>query len=198
MARVKVQITKRASFQGKSNEWSNVYTYEVNSTSEGDMAALVSVVKNNEQTIHGSDVEFVRAAVWSLGWVSNTMIYTITWTNTWGSQIANQNMYQECAVLVQWPLPRSVSGGKSRYRALKKWYHTNHSHGYTLNGRQARGAFEISEPLPAAMVTLTSPGIAGAKLCNDGGETPTQAFQLGQYLEHRQFPRGRKEYTGVL
>lgn len=195
---VKVAITKRSMFQGQNNEYSNVYSYQVITADEPNMRSLVEYVRERERDIHSTAVEFIAGRCWELGTLSNVMVVSDTWTGLYGRAIDHAAMYKECAILVQWPLPRVVSGGRSRHRALKKWFHTNSLHGYGSSGEQARSALATTETLYIALQGLSDPNISGATICNEDGEEPTTGFKVGKYLEHRQFPTGRKEYAGIL
>lgn len=193
MPRVMVSITKRLKFQGHDEEFSNVYRYEVTSADDYDaMVALVRAVRAAEGPVHSAAVSFIRGNAWDVGLAPNKMIVSEDFSGV-GTGPGNFDIYRECAVLVQWPLDRRVGLRLTRHRSLKKWLHCaqlNFGAGVTGNGLLEAGekarfityANAVADGLPN-----------GAQLVAPNGNRPSEPPRVHDYLEHRQFPKGRKE-----
>lgn len=195
MARVKLAITKSTPFQGKAEEFSNVYTYEdVDIDSETAKNALVTEVVNAEKAIHASDVTFVRAQMWDVGTPPNYMQLSKTLTGV-GSMTPTAQMYRECAILCVWPLPRAIRITRAFRRDLRKYVHTNVAHHYELSGSGSLPyGGRASTALNAYMDKVAAP-VAGVAMVAPDGAGVTGPGQTHGWLQHRQFPRGRKRST---
>jgi hypothetical protein len=190
MALFKVQITKSVSFKGNTDEFSNVYCYE-GGVVDPDWAAVVSALVAAEKTVHASAVTWVRAAVWDIGVPPNTMRYTTSLSGT-GSLSVSSGMYRECAYLIKWPLPRSTATTRSVARSLKKWLHVCSN----LAGTNTDGTATLT-PISGVSalqnyVAVAEEPVAGCELVSPSGAVPNGPAVLHPYLEHHQFPRGRK------
>lgn len=123
MPRIGVSITKQTAYRGATQEFSNVYYYEMLSTP--DAAAADNIIDNLttlEKTFHGSPVTFVRGRVWTAGGgpTSNNMISQKLLTGAGGASVASY-MDRERAYLF-----RLRAGNDSRGNPvyLRKWYHS--------------------------------------------------------------------------
>lgn len=192
--RVKVSITKDTQFQGRTEEFSNVYCYEDVANTEADLEQLVNAVVTAEKRVHGNNVRFLRAQVWDVGLAPNLMRFTKNLTGT-GDLGASGSYYKECAILVKWPLARRAGLRRTIHRSLRKWIHACATvNGIDTSGLNPVGAIAAGTPLANYISEATQP-IAGIRLCAPNGDLPTGAAVVHPYLEHRQFPKGRKERT---
>lgn len=192
MARYKVSVTKGMMFQGKDQEWSNVYCYEVGLVNP-DFDALADAIVAAERPVHGSQVSFRKVQVWDVGLPPNLMRVSKPLSGT--GSATNNDQYIECAHLVKWPLPRSTAGLSSRQRSLKKYLHSNSLAfgsgpwtGNTIFANPAAGSAGRTY-----INAVTAPAGLDAQLVSPSGAEPDGPAVLHPYLEHRQFPRGRKE-----
>lgn len=195
-----LSIEKEATFQGKTERWSNVYCYDTNVSTASEMTALVNAVVALEQPIHGTVVAFKRARIYTRqglnagdpGNMYHVQELTAAGTATYPGPYP---LYRELAVLIKLPMARKVfAGGQlGRQRSLKKWYHPCTSFHLSSTGIM-EGTATIGTV--AAYTTLMSGiqvPVSGSQLVSPYGDPPNAAGQIHGYLEHRQFPRGRKE-----
>lgn len=190
---VALSITKRTTFQGASEEFSNVYTLDSGVDFSNDWSAVANDVADLEKAIMSQQVTFVSYRVWNIGGTpsQNVIIDAGDLTGT-GSQGAIPP-YKECAVLIRWPLTRSPILRRRRW--LSKWLHC-----VSLplsSASEANGTLPISQAdrdriLANYAVPLgNGPGGAGAGVFfTDGlGERPGDP-EVFEFLEHRQFHHG--------
>lgn len=199
MATLKVGVTKETSFQGKLDEFSNIYTYTGDFPDSADYTALADAVVAAERTIFANNVTFKRVRVWgedSIG--RNVMLLTKDLLGT-GSGVPTTGMYKECAIMLRWPLkPRVVGTGsftntfKRVSPYLRKYLHTGMLHGYDGAGAGDGFTPQAASVLQTYAQTIREP-IPGKLLTNDLGDAPEAPHTFARWLEHRQFPRGRKE-----
>jgi hypothetical protein len=192
MARFKVAITKAVSFQGQDQEFANVYCYETGIVNP-NFDSLADAIVAAEKGLFANTVSFRKAQIWDVGVPPNIMRLTKTLTGT--GNAAGGGMYRECALLVKWPLPRSTAGASSRQRSLKKYLHTagTTGGGGAENGATALGAISSIAGLQGYINAVNNPLNGEATLISPSGAVPNGPAVLHPYLEHRQFPRGRKE-----
>ena len=196
MARVGISITKQVAFRGATQEFSNVYYYEM--LSLPDQAAADTMIDNLttlEKTFHSTLVTFVKGRCWSQTGspASNNMISQKNLSGT-GGRATNSAHDPERAFLFR--LRAGVdSRGNPVY--LRKWYH---AYGDFVSG-QVVGNAQLTQQSPwstaqrdaqvAAMQAIgDANGSAGApKLCAKGGRLPTVGanWSAHQWLEHHQF-----------
>jgi hypothetical protein len=190
--RVKLAITKMVPWRSGMEETANVYTYDsVDTASSTAMNGLADAVVSAEKAIFGNGVNFTKAQLWSVGVGINYMYLSKALTGA-GTSGINDIMYAECAILVSWPLPRSTVLTRAARRDLRKYLHTCRLHGYQTTGQEstARGK-RAATTLNTYMDAVAEP-VSGIKLCAPNGDLPTGQGGIAGYLEHRQFPRGRK------
>jgi len=122
MARVGVSITKSCSFRGSTQEFSNVYYYEIDGLPDATEAeGLIDNIVQIEKSFHSVQVTFVRGRCWSAGGTEsqNNMIVQKNLTGT-GARTLVSGMDKERAFLV-----RLRAGNDSRGNPvyLRKWFH---------------------------------------------------------------------------
>lgn len=196
-----VAVEKEATFQGRTERWSNVYCYDMADVSISAQEALQDAVVAAERPVHATSVTFKRTRLFTtegLNLGDSGIMYSIMERNTPGTMGATGtgSFYKECAVLIKWPLPRMVKalGGLGRQRSLKKWIHMGG--GGPLSASEMTGEVALGSTAKAPFLTyaaaVRTPN--GAKLVSpaDGAE-PSDTAIVHPWLEHRQFPRGRKE-----
>ena len=196
MARIGISITKATSFRNSTQEFSNVYHFDVLGSlpTAGQADSLIDELKSAEVGFHSTDVTFKRGRCWSAGGTKaeNNMISQKNLTGT-GSTSLISGFDKERAFLF-----RIRAGNDSRGNAvyLRKWYHScgngpGNSPADTGNLAQTTG---ISNGNKAAMVTAveTIGAIGGGtepyKLCSKTGRLPDAGanFQSHNFLEHHQ------------
>jgi hypothetical protein len=192
-------ITKRADFQGRTEEWSNVYCYDTAASSGAQFQAIIDDLVTAEKAVHSTQVTYVRAMVYTTQGLNGILDlgakYYETTLSGAGTATAGV-LYRECAFLVKWPMdPTTDIFGRSYHRALKKWLHSCTDLGGGAAIQQGNGA--IAAPATTILNTYANAVITavdGSALVAPGtGDGPTGGHVIHPYLEHRQFPRGRKE-----
>lgn len=195
MPRVGISITKQVSFRLSTQEFSNVYYYEM--ASLPDQAAANTMIDNLtalEKTFHGTGVTFIRGRCWSqIGTpAQNEMISQKNLSGT-GARTAFAGLDKERAFLFR--LRAGVdSRGNPVY--LRKWFHAcaefvsgqsistgvqDQTAGWTQAQRDAQAA-----AMQAVGDANGSPG--APKLCSKNGRLPDAGANWGahQFLEHHQ------------
>lgn len=201
MPRRFVSVEKEISFQGRTERWSNVYCFDMGDVSLSAHEAIQDAVLNAEKPLHRTDVSFKRTRVFTTkglnGIGDSGDMYSVMERNTPGTAtLGTQIPYIECAVLVKWPLTRKtkLGGGLGRQRSLKKWIRGLGTHGMTSSQIGGQVALTAAMKQPFQDYSAAILGIANSDLCSpDDGANPSDAVRIQDYLEHRQFPRGRKE-----
>lgn len=196
---VTLSITKAVFFQGKLDEFSNVYEFTGVTDSADAFKALSEAVVGAERGIHSSDVQFKRVRIWGdEGLGVTTMQYSADLLGV-GSIAASSTFYRECALMVRWPLEHRIvptsfpsPGFKRASRYLRKYLHLAAPHSYSTAG-DGNGTDGNAVPLLKDYADRVVAPVAGVKLCAPNGDLPTAGPTWSRYLEHRQFPRGRKE-----
>jgi hypothetical protein len=192
VARFMVEITKSVPFQGRTEETANLYAVECGPL-DPNFTDLINHFVAAEKPIFSTAVSFIRGRVWDIGLPPNTMREVLTLTGT-GSQTDVPGYYRECCILVKWPLPRSTASGSSRQRSLKKFLHTCCAlSGTVLGGTATLPAIATIPNLAAYITAVTSNATLDFDLVSPSGAVPSGPAVLHPYLEHRQFPRGRKQ-----
>jgi hypothetical protein len=197
MARIGLSITKATPFRNSTQEFSNVYYYDLtgNLPDEAEATALIDEVVAVEKTFHTTQATFVRGRLWSAGGSpgTNNMIAQKNLSGN-GTITADSNMDKERAFLF-----RIRAGNDSRGNPvyLRKWYHCNGpfpgSPAPVPAGIQANVS-GFTQPQRDAMAsnmdTLAEIGGVGAWiLCSKNGRLFDSGanFQAHQFLEHHQF-----------
>jgi hypothetical protein len=195
MPRIGVSITKSTSFRGATQEFSDVYYYEVTGlpdTSQAD--TIIDNLTSYEKAIHSTLVTFVRGRLWSQGGSpgSNNMISQKNLSGT-GARATVTSFDKERAFLVRL---RAGSDGRGNPVYLRKWYHScgNISTGVTITNSVLEQIGSLSAGDRAAIVSAVGPaGDANGsplapKLCAKSGRQPDAGanWVAHQYLEHHQ------------
>lgn len=197
-----VAITKRAMFQGREEEFSNVYQYGGASPTDAEASALIDFLVAEERGVHAAAVTFVLGFVYEIGGTpaENLPILRKDLSGT-GDLPTLHPIYRECAVMVFARSSRPSSLGRPVY--FRKWLHAcalpNSSDGTAAvagNGAISSATQSLFTAYMSAVMTPTVNGIEYVMQATNGGtaQTPPTCFP---YLEHRQFPQGRKETNGT-
>lgn len=194
MAIFKVAIEKEATFQGKVERWSNVYTLtREGSATDTELEAMADDLVSQERAVHSNQVSYKKARVWDVGSPPNYMRVSKD-LNVTGGMTTSSPIYRECAVMISAPLPRRFGVFRSLRRDLRKYLHTCHSHGQDAAGATAPTAAAGSDAQMTTFMGILLTGTTGNfEHCAPNGDQPTGPWVQAPYLEHRQFPRGRKE-----
>jgi hypothetical protein len=193
--RIGVSITKQIPFRGSTQEFSNVYYYEI--LTMPDQAAANTIIDNLvtlEKTFHSTNVQFTKGRLWSqVGTPSqNEMIAQKNLSGT-GARATNTAHDPERAFLFR--LRAGVdTRGNPVY--LRKWYHAYGDFtagvvtGNTFLTQQAAYSQAQRDSMAAAMAAVgDANGSAGApKICAKGGRLPDAGatWSAHQFLEHHQ------------
>lgn len=190
-----VSITKSTSYRNATQEFSNVYHYEVAGTPTVAQAdAFIDNLTALEKTFHGTNVTFVRGRCWTAGGTQaqNQMISQKNLSGT-GARTAVAGLDKERAFLFK---IRAGSDSRGNPVFLRKWFHasaqfvsgqsiplgvmeqtsswTSTERGQQVTAMQAIGDANGS-PLQPALCARSGRGITG-------GST----WSAHPYLEHRQ------------
>jgi hypothetical protein len=193
--RIGVSITKSTSFRGSTQEFSNVYYYEVlNLPSETEAETFIDNLTTLEKTFHSTAVTFVRGRCWSQTGspATNNMIKQKNLSGT-GARGLTTGMDRERAFLFR--LRAGVdSRGNPVY--LRKWYNAcgefalamtasssilDNTAGFNTAQRDAgRNAMQAIGDANGSPLT--------PKICSKNGRLPTVGEQwlAHQFLEHHQ------------
>lgn len=195
MARIGVSTTKSTAFRNSTQEFSNVYYYEM--LALPDQAAADTLIDNLvtlEKTFHGTNVTFVRGRVWSQGGSpgTNNMITQKNLSGT-GARTAINSFDKERAFLFR---IRAGSDSRGNPVYLRKWYHScaefvasagvsasvlDNTTAFTTTARNAQ--------VTAMQNIGDANGSAGApKLCAKSGRQPDAGatWSAHAFLEHHQ------------
>ena len=125
MAPYAVSITKRITWRGSTEQFSNVYHYDTSSpiTTDSGWQNLVDQIVALEKPVHYNVVTFVTSRVWgptNAGPAASEtrLIYDLTGTGT-GS---GGRLYAEACVVAQFFLGRATGSGRKRF--LRKYIHS--------------------------------------------------------------------------
>jgi hypothetical protein len=191
VATLGVAITKTTAFRNVQQPFTNVYYYDGPTPDASGAAALADIVKANEVTLHGNDVSFTYARVWTAGGspAANNMIHQAALTGT-GSQPDALNLDRERAVLIQWPAGVSIRGQPV---FLRKWYHSaGDCAGVTFTSGVMQNTTEISSANRTTIATAANANRAVSaggntyNLISRTGRATTGTATCHRFLEHHQ------------
>jgi hypothetical protein len=195
MSEFAISIEKSSSFQGRTEVWSNVYTFSTATGETFDDQLNTNWLVGIEKAVHGTSVNFLTAKSYGVGSSAalNTMRLVSDLTGT-GSQ-TGFDIYKECAILFKFALPRSAI--LQHKRQGRKWLHVCKMRS-APNSAATVGTGQ--DPIASGDITwytanYTTP-LMGAPPGGGDFASKGDGFSLPvihPYLEHRQFPRGRKE-----
>jgi hypothetical protein len=195
MPRIGISITKSTSYRNSTQEFSNVYYFELTGTLPNQTQAegFIDEQVNKERPVHSSAVTFVRGRCWSqIGdKTQNEMIAQKNLSGT-GASAGSTTMDKERAVLI-----RLRAGVDSRGNPVyfRKWYHCCGSFGsvgFTSAHLQQTSGLSQGErdSITSQVSTIFEIGTSGGagKICSKNGRAPTagQPIQAHQFLEHHQ------------
>lgn len=195
MARVGVSITKSVSFRGATQEFSNVYYYNVaTQLNAGQADTLIDDLTTLEKTFHSALVTFVRGRCWTEtgNIATNEMLSQKNLSGT-GARGSVSGMDAERAFLF-----RRRAGVDSRGNPvyLRKWYHacgefvSAQGVSATILAQTAGWTTAQRTAQENAMSAINGGNFTNAvqSICSKGGRTPDggSAWSAHQYLEHHQ------------
>jgi hypothetical protein len=195
MPRIGVSITKSVAFRNSTQEFSNVYFYEM--LSYPDVAAAGTLIDNLvslEKTFHGVNVTFIRGRLWkqTADKATSEMITQKNLSGT-GARTVVSGLDKERAYLFRLRAGVDVRGNPVY---LRKWFHAcaQFSSGVAPGSTILDNSTGFSQPDRDTMVASMQAigdanGSAGApKLCAKGGRQADAGanWSAHQYLEHHQ------------
>lgn len=195
MPRIGVSITKSTSFRGATQEFSNVYFYEVLSQpSAAEADTIMDNLTTKEKTFHATAVTFVKGRLWlETGNPATSLMISQKNLSGTGGRVESTSMDKERAFLF-----RLAAGVDSRGNPvyLRKWYHScgQFTTAVTMSSAIMQNTASFSGAERDAMETAME-GIGDAngspltpKLCSKVGRLPNAgALWLAHaYLEHHQ------------
>lgn len=186
-------ITKSVAHRGTQEEFSNVYHFEMAVAEAAadtfDFKPYVDEIVRLEKLVHGSAVTWLRARVWGpteLGPAASLIRKDYTLSGV-GGVVSGIITYPELAVVISWPLSRSVATKRKRF--LRKYLHVYRISDVTFPESplitptgQATFKNTYADPLDQ-LGTL----VPNALLCAPNGDRPIQdPYVLGS-MRIRQF-----------
>lgn len=193
-----VAITMRTPFHGAEEEFSNVFQYGGASPTPAEATDLIAFLQTAMTPLFSQDVEFITGFAYEIGGTpaENDPIVRVDLSGVGSNQIGS-DMYREVAYLVSARSSRPSALGRPVY--FRKWLHTCAPLGGTESAASANGSAQISAEAKTELVgfmnSVISPLVGGIEYVMqsvNGGIAQTPAF-AADYMEHRQFPEGRKE-----
>jgi hypothetical protein len=184
-------VTKRTAFRDSTQEWSNVYHYDVDFPfNDAELERNLIEIVDAEKTWHSTAVSFVRGRVWSAGGTiaENQMRVDRILSGT-GSTALFAAVDRERAILVQWPAGLD-SRGKQVY--LRKWYHPcgvwpGVSFSDAVLGQTTGFSAAQRTSIANTVNVLTSTGLANEhSLVGPTGRATTGPIEAHPYFEHHQ------------
>lgn len=201
MAGCKIVTRKLCSFQGRQEEFSNVYYFGDGglglSPDDETATTLINEVIASEKPVFSPGVRFLGGAAYHIG-VSDgpgdtdaiaTVELPASGHQGTGTPTAS-DPYWELAVDIKWLL-----GGR---RYLRTMLHTGLWHGYNPQGQSATSVSNIGAAVKTfAEKMLDGNWVGGYERIAPNGDRPT-VIQYNPYMEHRQFHRYRRRNAGLL
>jgi hypothetical protein len=180
-----VVVTKQMQFQGRPEQFSNGYNFQLgtNTLDEAFAVQLADAVWNVERLFHATNVSRVYSVV---GLLDTPAVWSRTdAVGSFNGSKTPDNAHPEVVVMCE-------SKKKNRVY-LRKFFHTGAHHGGSTTDRDAFGGTDATE-INNAMLKLTDgtmPG--GVKACYPNGDLATAPFTCDPYLRTHQFRRrGRR------
>lgn len=186
-----VAITKRVSFRGVNQEFTNVYHYNGATLTVANGDALAAALKAIEVGLHSSDVTFVRYKVWTSGGTpsQNNMLTQGALSGT-GSQAGVSDFDRERAILVRF---RAGNDSRGHPVYLRKWYHScGGCAGYTPSAAALQQTAQIPQANRDAIVAaaddvlLMTVGGNPYNLVAESGRAGGTPVECHAWLEHHQ------------
>jgi len=196
MPRIGLSITKSTAFRNSTQEFSNVYYFELsgNLPSQAEAAALIDEQVAKEKPLHAPTATFIRGRLWSEtgNKATSEMIEQHSLSGV-GTGSESTSMDKERAFLFR---IRAGSDSRGNPVYLRKWFHAMGSFGgVTVSAGILQGVSGFTQAnrdqMVAAMRGLGSigAGAVGGTICAKSGRRPTALadWQAHQFLEHHQF-----------
>lgn len=195
MARIGVSITKSTPFRGGTQEFSNVYYYDVTGTPTAAQAdTFIDNLTALEKTFHSTAVTFVRGRCWTTGGTpaTNNMISQKNLSGT-GARAIVTSMDKERAFLI-----RLRAGNDSRGQPvyLRKWFHACGAFysGQSVNSTQLDNTASLSagdktaiESAVSAIGDANGSPLTPTLVAKSGrGPTAGETWKSHNFLEHHQ------------
>jgi hypothetical protein len=118
------QITKKVTWRGNEEQFSNVYHYNMGATlSVADADAMLVAIRNAELPAFGTNVGFIQGRAFGptdQGQAANNMIDILDWTGVNGSQSGGLDIPYEETLVVENFIGRGPQGRK---QFLRKYLH---------------------------------------------------------------------------
>lgn len=186
MANMKVVITKRMTFKGEAEEFSNGYTLQTATATAQDPAiveAVADALVIMEKTFHSSIVDFVKAYG---GPVGMEAVYVEDFSPVQQGSGALSSMHPESCIFAQARVARG--------RYLSKWYHTQMHVGSTAEGQHDVVPTAAVTAINTALLKLTDGTLpSGLKCCAPNGDLPVGNFTVDAYIRtHQLEARGKR------
>jgi len=196
MPRIGLSITKSTVFRNSTQEFSNVYFFDLagNLPSQAEASSLIDEQVGKEKALHAVTVTFLRGRLWSEtgNKATSEMIDQHSLSGT-GSLAEATSMDKERAYLF-----RIRAGNDSRGNPvyLRKWIHAcGQLGGVVVSATVITGATGFSQAQrdtqANAMRSLgtVGAGAVGGTICAKSGRKPSALadWQAHQFLEHHQF-----------
>lgn len=187
-----ISITKRVSFRGANQEFSNVYHYDFdNIIGAADADDAIDEIKATEIDLHSGDVTFVLGRCWSAGQSpGENQMLTEKALSGIGNMAVNSSLDRERAVLMYWPAGFNVRG---RPVFLRKWYHCCGSIALqSFNSGNLQNTTALSTGVRDAIATKVgelntiTAGATSGTLCAASGRDFTSGPVTYPWLEHHQ------------
>lgn len=178
-----ISITKKFTWRGVDEEFSNVYHYDLGSpiTTDSGWQALADAIRDIETNVFGPKVTFLRWRAWGPTYeaadetpeLKNASITQGVGDLTGVGTAGGADMAGELAYVASFYIGRGPKGGK---RFLRKYYHSTVLMDINASADQANGYTAISsvakQPVIDAMNSLKTITIGGSAndLCTPGGD----------------------------
>lgn len=187
-------VRKSIPWRGLQQGFSNLYHYEVDAPSVGNLDNILTALKALEAPVHATDVTFIEGRAWgpvNAQGRGGDMTSIVAFSGA-GTATPDTTFYKECAYLIKWPLGRY--GSRNRPQWLRKWIHSHSVLGQSStmkDGSTSLGAIFAPLSTYATGVRVLTPTGGGTTydLTSASGHVPISAAQLHAYLEHHQFGR---------
>lgn len=196
MPRIGCSITKSIAFRNSTQEFSNVYFYELDQTlpSQAEAVQIIDSIAAREKLVHSSVVSFNRGRLWSQTATPGTseMIDQHALSGT-GARAFISSMDRERAILF-----RIRAGVDSRGNPvyLRKWFHScgEFASGTTFTAAHLEQSAGFSQAVRDALTAALGPiqslaagGKTGSLVSKTGRAiTPGSVWSAHQFLEHHQ------------
>ncbi len=196
MGMFRVVVKKEIPFQGRSEQFSNVYVLNTGVFEGFDDNAAIDGLVAIERAVHAPQVRFVRGESYGINPVTGDNPRFGKDLDVRGTGGGGDPMYHEAAILVKMELPRAGGlVGIGRRRMLRKWLHIG-SGPVALDANQRAGQDPIGQNVidlfdARYAEPLFSREFGGGRISAPNGDRPTSR-SIHPWVEHHQFHAGKK------